>query len=322
MKILFLDTTHPSLKSKLERSGFLCEEDIFSSKAEIEKKISGYQGVVLRSRINIDKQFLDYFSKQTNQSLFIARVGAGMEHIDVEYAKTKNIICISSPEGNRNAVAEHELGMLLALLNNITKANNEVKEGKWLRESNRGTELEGKTIGIIGYGNTGSAFAKILRGFDVNIFAYDKYKKNFENDIVQESSVEEITEKADILSLHLPLTDETKYMVDNVFIEKFKKSIYLLNTSRGPIVETEALVAKLKSLKILGACLDVLEYEETSFEQVQLLGLNSQPEALKYLRSCNNVILTPHIAGWSFQSTEKMAVILAERILAFVAGKK
>ena len=211
MKILFIDSADPFLKKELEKHGHQCDEDFVSSKQEIEKKISSYNGIILRSRISIDKYFIDCFAPSPTGRAwvgrFIARVGAGMEHIDVSYAEQKGIKCISSPEGNKNAVAEHVLGMLLNLMNNITKANNEVKNGKWLREENRGTELEGKVIGIYGYGNTGSAFAKLLRGFDVKILAYDKYKKNFGNDFVKESSPEEIFSKADILSLHLPHSD-------------------------------------------------------------------------------------------------------------------
>ena len=315
MKILFIDSAHHSLKNELEKNNFICEEDFIYSKDEIEKRISQYDGIILRSRIKIDKKIID-----AGKNLkFIGRVGAGMEHIDVAYAESKGIKCLSSPEGNRNAVAEHALGMLLNLLNNISKANNEVKDGKWIREANRGTELEGKTIGIYGYGNTGSAFAKLLRGFDMKILAYDKYKKKFGNAFVQESIPQEIFSEADVLSLHLPLTDETNYLVNDSFINQFKKNIYLINSSRGPIVKTDDLVKNLKSGKILGACLDVLEYEENSFEAIQPVTRNSQlvtKNDWKYLIESSNVILTPHIAGWSFESQEKMAKILSEKIIA------
>ncbi len=307
MKILFIDSAHPSLKEELQKNNFTCEEDFTSSKSEIEKRISAYDGIILRSRFDIDKKFID----ATTNLKFIARVGAGMEHINVSYAEKKGIRCISSPEGNRNAVAEHALGMLLSLLNNICKANSEVKNGKWIREGNRGTELEGKTIGIYGYGNTGSAFAKILRGFDVKILAYDKYKTGFGNELVKESALEKIFSQADMLSLHLPLTEETKYLVNDSFIGKFKKNIYLINTSRGPIVKTDDLVKNLKSGKVLGACLDVIEHEETSFETLQ----SATNDDWKYLAEVKNVVLTPHIAGWSFQSSEKMARSLIEKII-------
>jgi len=326
MKILFLDSAHLFLKQELERQGHVCEEDFFSSKAEIEAKLSNYDGVVLRSRIIIDKIFIDRLVSipspigRVRVGQFIARVGAGMEHIDVAYAESKGVKCISSPEGNRNAVAEHALGMLLSLLNNISKANAEVKAGEWKREANRGTELEGKIVGIIGYGNTGSAFAKVLSGLGVKMLAYDndpsltlpEGKGNVE--IV---SLKEIFEKADVVSLHLPLTEETNYLVDDTFINKFKKNICLINTSRGPIVKTADLVKNLKSRKVLGACLDVIEYEETSFEAVDSTTKNQELTTnsdWKYLKESQNVILTPHIAGWSFQSSEKMARILVEKI--------
>ncbi|MBI3500860.1 MAG: hydroxyacid dehydrogenase [Bacteroidetes bacterium] len=318
MKILFIDSAHPSLKKELERNNFICEEDFTSSKSEIEKKISSYQGIILRSRFDIDKKFID----ATTNLKFIARVGAGMEHIDVAYAERKGIKCLSSPEGNSNAVAEHALGMLLSLLNNICKANNEVKEGKWIREGNRGAELEGKTIGIYGYGNTGSAFAKLLCGFDVKILAYDKYKKEYgdkgNNGIgkIKEANPKEIFSQADVLSLHLPLTDETKFLVNDSFINKFKKNIYLINTSRGQIVKTDDLVRNLRSGKILGACLDVIEYEESSFEGIKSAIRNPQSAIWNYLISSPKVILSPHIAGWSIESSEKMAKILAEKIIA------
>lgn len=334
MKILFLDSAHPSLKIELEKHNFICEEDFTSSKEEIEKKISSYIGVVIRSRISIDRLFIDKLSlplRGGNKGgvAFIARVGAGMEHIDVAYAESKGVKCISSPEGNRQAVAEHALGMLLNLLNNISKANAEVKTGKWLREANRGTELAGKTVGIYGYGNTGAAFAQVLRGFDVKLLAYDKYKVNFGNEFVKESSAEEIFDQADVLSLHLPLTDETNYLVNDAFIAKFKKNIrqgtdprergiYLINTSRGPIIKTNDLVKNLKSGKILGVCLDVIEYEESSFEAIPPSPRGLGEGDWDYIKSSNNVILTPHIAGWSFESSEKMARILAEKIIKAV----
>ena len=345
MKILFIDSTHLSLKKELKKNGFTCDEDFTSSKAEIEKKLYSYNGIVLRSRFSIDKTFIDSFlpplarpdepfGRGTGRLLFIARVGAGMEHIDVAYAESKGIRCISSPEGNRNAVAEHALGMLLNLLNNISKANAEVKAGQWIREPNRGTELEAKTIGIYGYGNTGSAFAKVLGGLGVKILAYDKYRavcpplgggghdrgsaSVMDGGGLRESSPEEIFSEADILSLHLPLNDETNYLVNDAFISKFKKNIYLINTSRGPIVKTDDLVKNLKTGKMLGACLDVLEYEESSFEAVQPETLNLKPGTnpdWQYLLQSRNVILTPHIAGWSFESSEKMARILAEKVI-------
>ena len=328
MKILFIDSAHPSLKKELEKKGFICDEDFISLKEEIEKKLSAYNGIILRSRLNVDRKFIDSFLLPlgSGRLLFIARVGAGMEHIDVTYAESKGIKCLSSPEGNKNAVAEHALGMLLNLLNNISKANDEVKQGKWIREANRGTELDGKTIGIYGYGNTGSAFAKVLRGFDVKILAYDKYKAvdsplegGAGGCVFKSSSPEQIFSEADVLSLHLPLNDETNYLVNDSFISKFKKNIYLINTSRGPIVKTDDLVKNIKSGKVLGACLDVLEYEESSFE---ILSSSGGVEEMKFLKSSPKVILTPHIAGWSFESKEKMAGILAGKIIELACARE
>ncbi|MBI4947591.1 MAG: hydroxyacid dehydrogenase [Bacteroidetes bacterium] len=330
MKILFIDSAHPSLKIELEKNAFICEEDFHSSKEEIEKKISQYDGIILRSRINIDRKLIDAFilpkgKGKGGASLFIARVGAGMEHIDVAYSESKGIKCLNSSEGNSNAVAEHALGMLLSLFNNICKANYEVKNGQWIREENRGTELAGKTIGIYGYGNTGSAFAQVLRGFDVKILAYDKYKKISPSPAlpegkggISEPTPIEIFEEADVVSLHLPLTEETKGMVQDTFINKFRKNIYLINTSRGQIVKTDDLVKSLKSGKVLGACLDVLEYEETSFEMMSP-SPRGQEETFDFLKSSSKVILTPHIAGWSFESREKMARILAEKIITLTS---
>lgn len=318
MKILFLDTTHPILRQELEKHGVNCEEDLRSDKDQVIAKLKDYSGIVLRSRISVDRPVIDALAASPMKDKLIARVGAGMEHIDVAYAEKLSIRCLSSPEGNRQAVAEHALGMLLALMNNIVKADSEVRNGKWNREANRGTELEGKTIGIWGYGNTGSAFAKVLRGFNVQVLAYDKYKPaDRQNSWIRPADPDEIFEKADIVSLHLPLTDETKFLADDSFFRKFRKNIYFINTSRGPIVKTADLVKNLESGKVLGACLDVIEYEETSFEMLSPSrgGKGEESEAFSYLKNSPRVILTPHIAGWSFESAEKMARILAEKIL-------
>jgi D-3-phosphoglycerate dehydrogenase len=240
-------------------------------------------------------------------------VGAGMENIDVAYAEKNGIACVNSPEGNRDAVAEHALGMLLALFNNLIKANTEVRNGKWLREENRGLELCGKTVGIIGYGNMGAAFAQRLQGFGVKVLAYDKYKTNFGNDFVKESSLQEIFEQADILSLHTPLTDETNYLINNAFIKQFKKNIYIINTARGKCLNTADLVANLESGKVLGACLDVLEYEAVSFEGIDA---KEMPQPMQYLMKSDKVILTPHIAGWTKESNIKLAEFLAQKIIS------
>jgi len=308
-KILFIDSNHPRLQKELEAAGLVCDLQYEWDKERIEKELPNYTGVVIRSRIKLDKEII---SKGTNLK-FIARAGAGMENIDTAFAHSKGIHCLHAPEGNRDAVGEHALGMLLSLFNNILRADNEVRHGKWIREGNRGIELQGKTIGIIGYGNMGSAFARRLKGFGVNVLAYDKYKKGFSDEYAREATLEELFEKADILNLHIPLTEETHFMVNKAFLEKFKKNIYLINTARGKVVKTDDLVALMKSGKILGACLDVLEYEKISFEDIDQ---NKLPEAFQYLIKSDRVVLTPHIAGWTHESNEKIAAVLADKILA------
>lgn len=302
MKILFIDTVHPLLKQKLEKENHICDSAYNKSKTEIQQIISNYQGIIIRSRFKIDKQFIDCGSNLK----FIARAGSGLENIDVEYAENKNIHCYNAAEGNRQAVAEHALGMLLSLFNNLNNADQEVREGKWERERNRGIELAGKTVGIIGYGNNGSAFAEVLKGFNVKILAYDKYLTNYP----QKSSMETINKEADIISLHVPLTDETTYLVDDNFIKRFVKNFYLINTARGKCVNTKNLVKALENKKIKGACLDVLEYEKTSFENLSKDGLKSD---MQYLMNAQNTILSPHIAGWTAESNVKIAEVLLNK---------
>ena len=302
MKILFIDTVHPLLKQELEKENHICNSAYNKSKTEIQQIISNYQGIIIRSRFKIDKQFIDCGSNLK----FIARAGSGLENIDVEYAENKNIHCYNAAEGNRQAVAEHALGMLLSLFNNLNNADQEVREGKWERERNRGIELAGKTVGIIGYGNNGSAFAEVLKGFNVKILAYDKYLTNYP----QKSSMETINKEADIISLHVPLTDETTYLVDDNFIKRFVKNFYLINTARGKCVNTKNLVKALENKKIKGACLDVLEYEKTSFENLSKDGLTSD---MQYLMNAKNTILSPHIAGWTAESNVKIAEVLLNK---------
>lgn len=244
---------------------------------------------------------------------FIGRVGAGMENIDLEYAKQKGIKCYNSPEGNRDAVGEHALGMVLALFNKLCIANSEVKNGIWKREANRGLEIKGKTIGIIGFGNMGGAFAQRLKGFETNIIAYDKYKTGFGNDYVSEVQLEDIFRETDVLSLHVPLTTETEFMINNDFIDRFKKPIYLINTARGKVVNTSDLIEHIKAGKILGAALDVLEYEQSSFENIHK---SFQNRDFKFLSESKQVILSPHIAGWTHESNIKLATFLADKIIA------
>ncbi|MCX6294619.1 MAG: 2-hydroxyacid dehydrogenase [Bacteroidetes bacterium] len=308
MKILFIDSNHSLLHEMLEKAGHTCDLNYNWTKEEIEKNIHLYDGIIVRSKIKITKEIID---KAANLK-FIARAGAGMENIDVSYAESKGIKCFHAPEGNRDAVAEHAIAMLLSLFNNLFRANKEVREGKWIREGNRGVELMGKTVGIIGYGNMGSAFAERLKGFSVNILVYDKYKNGFGNSFIKECSLEQIFEQADVLSLHTPFTEETNYLINDSFINKFSKNVYIINTARGKCLNTSDLVKNLKIGKVLGACLDVLEYEMTSFEA---LNTNELPEAFQYLIQSENVVLSPHIAGWTKESNMKIAKILAEKIL-------
>ncbi|OXB25382.1 hydroxyacid dehydrogenase [Flavobacterium tructae] len=309
IKILHIDSNHPVLWQQLEDAGFENYADFKSSKEEIEAKIANYNGIVIRSRFKIDKTFLD----QATNLKFIARVGAGLESIDCEYAETKGIHLIAAPEGNRNAVAEHSLGVILSLFNNLNQADAEVKSGHWNRESNRGHELDGKTVGIIGYGNMGKAFAKKLRGFETEVLCYD-ILDNVGDQNAKQVSLAELQQKSDVLSLHLPWTPETDKMVDQSFINAFSKPFWIINTSRGKNIVTADLVEAMKTKKILGAGLDVLEYEKLSFET--LFQEESTPEALRYLMESKNVLLTPHIAGWTFESHERLAQVIADKIKA------
>ena len=307
LKILHIDSNHPLLMEQLQELGFINHEDFNSSKEEIEAKIQDYQGIVIRSRFKIDKTFID---KATNLQ-FIARVGAGLESIDCEYALSKNIQLIAAPEGNRNAVAEHTLGMILSLFNNLNVADSEIKSGHWNRESNRGHELDGKTVGIIGYGNMGKCFAKKLRGFDIEVLCYD-IQENVGDSNARQVSLEELQQKTDVLSLHIPWTPETDKMVDIHFINGFAKPFWIINTSRGKNIVTSDLVAAMQSGKILGAGLDVLEYEKRSFET--LFQEKNTPEVFQYLLNSKNTILTPHIAGWTFESHERLAQVIVDKI--------
>ncbi|MCD0470007.1 2-hydroxyacid dehydrogenase [Flavobacterium sp. JAS] len=307
IKILHIDSNHPILWQQLEEAGFENYTDFKSSKEEIEAKIRDYNGIVIRSRFKIDKTFLD---KATNLQ-FIARVGAGLESIDCEYAETKGIHLIAAPEGNRNAVAEHSLGVILSLFNNLNQADAEIRAGHWNRESNRGHELDGKTVGIIGYGNMGKAFAKKLRGFEVEVLFHD-ILENIGDENARQVSLEELQKKADVLSLHLPWTPETDKMVNVDFINSFLKPFWIINTSRGKNIVTADLVEAMKVKKILGAGLDVLEYEKLSFET--LFQDKNTPEAFQYLLEAKNVLLTPHIAGWTFESHEGLAQVIVDKI--------
>jgi D-3-phosphoglycerate dehydrogenase len=305
MKILQLDKNHPLITEQLSAKGFYLDEDFTSSYDEVLNKIGNYGGIIIRSRIPLDRNFLEH-SKNLR---VIARVGAGMENIDVEAAVELGITLINSPEGNRDSVAEHVLGMLLILMNRLFMASNEVKNGIWKREENRGDELFGKTFGIIGYGNMGRAVAKRLSGFGVKVIFHD-IKPNLSDEFATQVTLEDLKAEADILSLHIPLTADTHYLIDETFISEMKKDFYFINTARGKNVNTKALVEAIKTGKIKGAALDVLEYEKASFEN-----LETENEDLQYLLNSEKTIVTPHIAGWTHQSKEKLAQIIVDKIL-------
>jgi D-3-phosphoglycerate dehydrogenase len=308
MNVAFIDTVHPILNQLLEAKGITCHDLHQHDIQSLKKIIKEFDGIVIRSRVPMNADFLQH---ATNLK-FIARSGSGLENIDLDYCHKNNIACFNSPEGNRDAVGEHSVGMLLMLFDKLKKADAEVRQGIWLREENRGLEISGKTIGIIGCGIMGNAFAKRLSGFDCTVIGYDKYKKNYTNQFIHEVSLEELQQRSHVISLHVPLTTETTYLVDANFIGKTGKQFYLINTSRGPCVNTGDLVDALKSGKIKGACLDVLEYEKSSFEKLDMATL---PEPMHYLAASDKVILSPHIAGWTFESYYKLSSYLAEKII-------
>jgi len=307
MKILHLDKNHPLLIKKLAEAGFKNDEDYTSSKETIETKIANYEGIVIRSRFKCDQKFIN---AATNLK-FIARVGAGLESIDIPFATSKNIVLISAPEGNKNAVGEHALGMILSLFNKLNKADLEVKKGKWNRETNRGIELDGKTVGIIGYGNMGKAFSKKLQGFDCKVICYD-IKENVGDKNATQVSLITFQKEVDVVSLHIPWTPLTNSMVNSNFINQFSKAFWLLNTARGKSVVTSDIILALKKGQLLGAGLDVLEFEKSSFES---LFSNKIPASLSDLLSMDNVILSPHVAGWTIESKEKLAQVIVEKIV-------
>ena len=307
-KVLFIDSVHSALQERLEEKGFECHLGFSLSREEILNAIDQYFGVVIRSRIRMDEELL---SKAANLK-FIARSGAGMENIEVPFAEERGITCFNAPEGNRDAVGEHAIGMLLSLFNNLKRGDEEVRKGIWRREENRGLELGGKTVGIIGFGNNGRAFAQKLAGFGCQVLAFDKYAQPEESAVARSSSLEEIQKEADIVSFHVPLTAETHYYFDEAFLQKCQKPIYLINMSRGKVVKTAALVDGLKSAKVLGACLDVLEYEKFSFEQLQSENL---PKTFRELIESEKVLLSPHVAGWTHESHKRLSTVLADKII-------
>jgi len=306
MKVIFADTTHPSLMERLINAGYQCWYAGNLNASNAPEVLADAQGLVIRSRIRLDAVLLDRLPNLK----WIARVGAGMENIDVLHARKMGIVCLHAPEGNRNAVAEHALGMLLALMNNLNRADRELRQGIWRREENRGHELAGRTVGLIGFGNTGSSLARILSGFNVRILAYDKYITGFSGGNVEESDMDMIYRQADILSLHVPLAEDTRYLVNLEMLRRFQKPIYLINTSRGQCVDTAGLLMAIQEGLVTGAALDVLEFESSSFEQ-----LSGENSTLSALLKSEKVLLSPHIAGWTYESNQKMADVLFEKIL-------
>jgi D-3-phosphoglycerate dehydrogenase len=307
-QVIFIDSVHPVLEQKLEQAGMVCLQHTKTNFETLQTILQEAYGIVIRSRFTIDSDFLKFCPNLK----FIARSGSGLENIDTKACKDLGIRVYNSPEGNRNAVAEHALGMLLSLLHKIQKADKEVRQGEWNRESNRGEELDGKTVGIIGYGNNGAAFAKKLRGFEVRVLAYDKYKSGFGDHFVQECTLNAILEQADVISFHIPQNKETRSFLNKEFVASMQKPFYLLNLSRGKIVDTAALVEGLQKGKIKGAGLDVLEFESKSFESFFEQEL---PGSFSYLINSENVVLTPHVGGWTSESYVKLSSVLADKIL-------
>ncbi len=306
-KVAFIDLVHPHLMEQLKRNNVICDDLSKQSAAEIKACIADYDGVVIRSRIEVNKAFIDKAKKLK----FVARSGAGMENIDVNYARSKGLKLFNSPEGNRTAVAEQAIGMLLSLMNHLTKVDAEVRNGVWKRKENRGHELKGKVVAIIGYGNMGSALAKRLAGFEVKVIAYDKFKKGYGNLLVKESYWKEIYKRADIVSLHVPIAPDTMNLMDKERLSQFDKPIYLINTARGQNVNTADLLDAIDKGDVLGACLDVLEFEGTSFEK-----LKKSEKTYKRLINEEKVLLSPHIAGWTDESYFKLADFLFKKIAA------
>ncbi len=309
MRILVTDNTHPILHDLLRQAGYEVTVNTSLDYNALLCVISQFDALVVRSKVIIDRPFLDH----ARHLRCIGRLGAGMETIDVNYAESLGIRCLNSPEGNRDAVGEHALGLLLALFNNIARADAEVRQGLWQREANRGLELKGRTVGIIGFGNMGSAFAQRLQGFDCTVIAYDKYKPSgYAPAYVQEVSLSQLQERAQVLSLHVPLTPETRHMVNDSFIQRFRHPFHLINTSRGAVVDTPSLVRALDNGHILGAALDVIEYEDMTSDG---LNLDHLPDAFRYLLNSPHTVLSPHVAGWTVESKEKLASVLAQKII-------
>lgn len=308
-KILFLDSVHPFVESQLIKAGFSTEHDYISSQVEVASKLHDYYGLIIRSRFKITKEFLSH----PNTLRFIGRYGAGLENIETAFAESQGITCIRVPEGNRDAVGEQAIGMLLMLLNNLKRADAEVRQGIWKREENRGYEISGKTIGILGCGFMGSAMHEKLQGFGCNVLVYDKYL-DIKDENVKQVELDVLFQEADIISVHIPFTVENQFWLNREFWSKFKKPIYVINTARGDVLKISDLMDAIEEGKVLGACLDVLEFEKSSFENLD--SEDEMPPDFVRLINSNKVILSPHIAGWTFESYDKLAKAMVSKILA------
>lgn len=311
-KILVVDPPHSFLLDALKGMGLEADLHYKTSREELIAILPQYAGLIIRSRIQVDRPFLDAGSSLQ----FIARYGVGTEHIDLEYAAQKNITVFTSPEGSMDTVGEHAVGMLLMLMNNLSRADREIREGIWRREPNRGVEIKGKVVGILGYGNMGKSFARRISGFEAeSVIAYDKYKENYGDQYADEVDLQILFEKSDILSIHIPYSADNHYFIDAAFLASFQKPFYLINTARGLVLNTEALVRALEEKKVLGAALDVIEYEDRSFASLELSEL---PEPFHYLCQSDRVVMAPHIAGWSMESKLGHARVLADKIKKFL----
>lgn len=309
--VLFIDTVHPVLQEELTQAGFQCVDASKWDAAQVYEGMKTACGLVIRSRFLIDRNFLD----RPHTLRFIARAGSGMENIDTAFAGSQGIACLNAPEANKDAVAEQAIGMLIMLMNRLTIADKEVRTGSWKRGENRGWELNGSTVAVIGFGNNGSAFAEKLTGFGVNIIAFDPHI-TIDTSVypkVRQVEMEEVFAKADIISFHVPLNAETRYMVNDSYLSAFRNNIWLINTARGKILDTSALVRSLENGKVRGAALDVLEYESTSFENIDSANL---PEPFRYLIQSEKTVLSPHIAGWTHESHVKISKVLARKIIS------
>lgn len=301
-KILIADQLHPAFKDEAEKLGYICDDMPGISRADTLDILKDYSGIAIRTKFLIDREIIDAGSNLE----FIARAGAGMDNVDEEYAVARGIACINAPEGNRDAVGEHVIGMLLSLLNNLNTGDKQIREGIWDREGNRGLELKGKTVAIIGYGNNGRSLARKLSGFEVNVIAYDKYKTGFSDGYATEVSMEQVVKQADVLSFHIPLTRETKQLFNDEYLFHFKKPIVLLNAARGEIVSIQTVLKGLSDKRIIAAGLDVLEVEK--FPDL------CQQKWFNELKENDRVILSPHVAGWSVESYRRISEVLAQKL--------